>query len=47
MGLFDLTFLKDWVALVFWLFVGIAVQLGTGASYTVSVSDEQGQSTEA
>jgi O-antigen ligase len=28
MGLFDLTFLKDWVRLTFWLLVAVAAQLG-------------------
>jgi O-antigen ligase len=29
MGLFDLTFLKDWVQLMFWLIVGMSVRLET------------------
>ena len=32
MGLFDLTFLKDWVQLFFWLIVGMGVRLETLAA---------------
>jgi O-antigen ligase len=39
MSLFDLTFLKDWVALIFWLFAGVAAQVGTRGPAAVPVSD--------